>query len=107
MPENTSIEVKEGTLSISSRAFASCRSLTSIIIPESVTSIEDEIETPNYVSDADIGEAVETDDMFESFTEQDENGDPITSDAADEDEDIFDEADDVYDEFAESGDDEF
>ena len=42
MPENTSIEVKEGTLSISSRAFASCRSLTSIIIPESVTSIEDE-----------------------------------------------------------------
>ncbi len=39
MPENTSIEVKEGTASISPSAFSGCSSLTSITIPESVTSI--------------------------------------------------------------------
>ena len=72
-----------------------------------LTSVEDELETPNYVSDADIGESVETDDMFDSFTEQDENGDPITDDLSEEDDDLFDEADDVYDEFADSNDDEF
>ncbi|MBQ2863431.1 MAG: DNA-directed RNA polymerase subunit beta, partial [Clostridia bacterium] len=60
-----------------------------------LTSIEDEIETPNYVSDADIGESVETEELFESFTEEDENGDPVKP----EEEDIFDEADDVYDQF--------
>ncbi len=71
-----------------------------------LTSIEDEIETPNYVSDADVGEAVETDDMFESFTEQDENGDPITTETEDDD-GLFDEQDDVYDEYAGSDDEEF
>ena len=64
-----------------------------------LTSIEDEIETPNYVSDADIGETVETDELFESFTEEDENGDPVTREDDSEEESIFDEADDIYDEF--------
>ena len=73
-----------------------------------LTSIEDEIEVPNYVSDADIGEAVETDELYESFTEEDENGDPIVSgDESEEDDGIFDEADDVYDEFADSDDSDF
>ena len=39
MPANTSIEVKEGTVSISPSAFRYCSSLTTITIPESVTSI--------------------------------------------------------------------
>ena len=39
-----------------------------------LSTIEDEIETPNYVSDADIGETVETDDLFESFTEEHPEG---------------------------------
>ena len=39
MPANTSIEVKEGTVSISPSAFYNCSSLTAITIPESVTSI--------------------------------------------------------------------
>ena len=41
MPENTAIEVKEGTVSISPCAFQSCSNLTAITIPESVTSIGD------------------------------------------------------------------
>ena len=40
MPANTSIEVKEGTVSISPSAFYDCNSLTSITIPKSVTSID-------------------------------------------------------------------
>ncbi|MBE6292136.1 MAG: leucine-rich repeat domain-containing protein [Bacteroidales bacterium] len=39
MPENTSIEVKEGIVSISSQAFSGCTSLTAITLPEGVTSI--------------------------------------------------------------------
>lgn len=39
MPENTSIEVKEGTKSITSYAFYECTNLISVILPESVTSI--------------------------------------------------------------------
>ena len=39
MPENTSIEVKKGTTSITERAFAGCSNLTSIALPEGVTSI--------------------------------------------------------------------
>ena len=39
MPANTSIEIREGTISISPRAFTSCSGLTSITIPNSVTSI--------------------------------------------------------------------
>ena len=39
MPENTSIEVKGGTVSISPEAFHQCDGLTSITIPNSVTSI--------------------------------------------------------------------
>ncbi len=39
MPENTSIKVKEGTVSISPYAFLDCSNLTSIIIPNSVTDI--------------------------------------------------------------------
>ena len=41
MPENTSIEIADGTVSISSTAFSSCTRLTSITIPSSVTEIED------------------------------------------------------------------
>ena len=41
MPENTSIEVKEGTISVCSCAFSGCSGLTSITIPESVVSIGD------------------------------------------------------------------
>ena len=39
MPENTHIDVKEGTTMICDYAFSSCSSLTSISIPNSVTSI--------------------------------------------------------------------
>ena len=39
MPANTSIDIIEGTISISSNAFAGCEDLTSIVIPNSVTSI--------------------------------------------------------------------
>lgn len=41
MPDNTSIVIKEGTISISSGAFGGCSGLTSITIPNSVTSIGD------------------------------------------------------------------
>ena len=40
MPKNTSVAVKDGTLSISPCAFMYCTGLTSITIPNSVTSIE-------------------------------------------------------------------
>ena len=40
MPENTSIEVKDGTTCIAGNAFYNCTNLTSITIPEGVTSIE-------------------------------------------------------------------
>ena len=39
MPANTSVEVREGTVSISPVAFSGCSSLTSITLPEGVTSI--------------------------------------------------------------------
>ena len=39
MPENTVIEVREGTVSIVGNAFSRCSNLSSITIPESVTSI--------------------------------------------------------------------
>ena len=39
MPENTSIDIKDGTLCIASEAFKDCNGLTSINIPESVTRI--------------------------------------------------------------------
>ena len=39
MPSGTSIEIKEGTVSISPSAFQGCSGLTSVIIPNSVTSI--------------------------------------------------------------------
>ncbi len=39
MPSNTTIEITEGTLGISGWAFASCRGLTSVTIPNSVTCI--------------------------------------------------------------------
>ena len=41
MPTNTTIEIMDGTVSISAYAFSSCYSLTSITIPNSVTSIGD------------------------------------------------------------------
>ena len=41
MPESTSFEVREGTVSISERAFNGWNSLTSITLPESITSIGD------------------------------------------------------------------
>ena len=39
MPANTSIDIKDGTVSISPSAFSSCSNLTAITIPNSVTSI--------------------------------------------------------------------
>ena len=39
MPANTSLDIIEGTLSISDNAFSNCNNLTSIYIPNSVTSI--------------------------------------------------------------------
>lgn len=39
MPENTTIAIKEGTISISEKAFYGCRNLASVEIPNSVTSI--------------------------------------------------------------------
>ncbi|MEE0803885.1 MAG: leucine-rich repeat domain-containing protein [Prevotellamassilia sp.] len=60
MPANTTIEIKEGTLSIASSAFSGCEGLTSVVIPESVTSIGDRafdgcsgltsVEIPNSVT---------------------------------------------------------
>ena len=41
MPSGTTIEIKEGTISISSFAFYNCSGLTSVTIPNSVTSIGD------------------------------------------------------------------
>ena len=41
MPENSTIEIREGTVSISPGAFEGCANLSSIIIPKSVTSIGD------------------------------------------------------------------
>ena len=41
MPANTSIDIEDGTISISENAFAYCSSLTSITIPNSITSIGD------------------------------------------------------------------
>ncbi|MBR4645166.1 MAG: leucine-rich repeat domain-containing protein [Bacteroidaceae bacterium] len=41
MPENTSISIKEGTVTIVSKAFLGCSGLISITIPNSVTSIGD------------------------------------------------------------------
>ena len=41
MPENATIAIKEGTTSISGRAFSNCSGLTSITIPNSVTSIRE------------------------------------------------------------------
>ena len=42
MPANTSIEVREGTVSISYDAFSGCSSLAAITLPEGVTSIGDD-----------------------------------------------------------------
>ncbi|MBO4674060.1 MAG: leucine-rich repeat domain-containing protein [Bacteroidaceae bacterium] len=39
MPENTEIEIKEGTTIIGEEAFQGCRNLISVVIPEGVTSI--------------------------------------------------------------------
>ncbi len=39
MPKNTTIEIKEGTVSISPSAFSGCDGLTSVTIPNSVTEI--------------------------------------------------------------------
>ena len=43
MPGNTSIVLREGTLSIADSAFLNCSGLTSITIPDSVTSIGDRV----------------------------------------------------------------
>ncbi len=43
MPENTLITVKEGTLGIADSAFTGCKTLTGIIVPESVKSIGSQI----------------------------------------------------------------
>ncbi|MBO4840252.1 MAG: leucine-rich repeat protein [Bacteroidaceae bacterium] len=39
MPENTTIEVKEGTLAIADYAFSSCNNISSITLPEGLTTI--------------------------------------------------------------------
>lgn len=36
---------------------------------------DDELEPPNYVSEEDVGESVETDDLFDSFSEKDPDDD--------------------------------
>ena len=60
---------------------------------------DDELETPNYVSPEDIGETVETDDVFDSSYEEDLEGDTekdtdyLSDDYLDDDEDDF--SDDV------------
>ena len=41
MPENTVVEIKEGTVSIADRAFEGCEELVGVTIPSSVTSIGD------------------------------------------------------------------
>ncbi len=66
-----------------------------------LSTVEDEIEAPNYVSDADIGEAVETDDMFDSFTEknpdEDDSQDFLYDNSGDDDGyDDYDDYDDGY-----------
>jgi hypothetical protein len=40
MPEGTTVDVRDGTVSISESAFEHCSGLTSVTIPNSVTSIE-------------------------------------------------------------------
>ena len=70
MPANTTIEIKEGTLSIASNAFSGCDGLTSVVIPESVTSIGDgafygcsgltSVEIPNSVTSIGSGVFNET-----------------------------------------------
>ncbi len=65
MPENTTINIKDGTVSISPGAFVFCSNLNSITIPESVTSIGDsafsnctgltEITIPDSVTSIDDG----------------------------------------------------
>ena len=40
MPSNTTIELKQGTTSISSYAFGDCENLISMVIPDSITTIE-------------------------------------------------------------------
>ena len=55
---------------------------------------DEELDTPNYVSEADIGETVETDDTFDSMYE--ENADDFGDDLGD----MFgDEEDDFQDDF--------
>ena len=66
-----------------------------------LSAVEDEIEAPNYVSDADVGEAVETDDMFDSFTEknpdEDDSQDFLYDNSGDDDGyDDYDDYDDGY-----------
>ena len=41
MPDNTEINIKDGTVSISEDAFSGCSNLTSVTIPNSITSIGD------------------------------------------------------------------
>ena len=41
IPDGTTISIKDGTLGIAERAFYNCRGLTSVIFPNSVTSIDD------------------------------------------------------------------
>ena len=69
MLSNTSVVVKDGTLSITGGAFSSCRELTSITIPNSVTSIGEEafdwcsgltsIKIPNSVTSIGLGAFVD------------------------------------------------
>ncbi len=62
-----------------------------------LSTVEDELETPNYVSDSDVGEAVETEDMFDSFTEKNPDED-------EPDDFMFDTADsDAYDDGYDDG----